>query len=81
MDNVFWVFSVIFMIVMFCMGIYIHIQRRAIQYYRDWMHSIVTNSNLLLESLDIVASAYGYASTDELMDTIERDRNAKGRKK
>ncbi len=81
MDKVFWIFTVVFMITMFCMVLYIHMLRKVIQYYRDWMHSIVTNGNIVIESLSTVAAAYGYASMDELMDTIERDRNAKGKKK
>ena len=81
MDSIFWIFTIIFMVGLFCMGIYIHIQKKVIDYYREWMRSIVTNGNLVIESLSTVAAAYGYASVDELMDTIERDRNAKGKKK
>ena len=81
MDSIFWVLLVIFMIAIFCLCLYIHMQRKVIEWYRNWIHSIVHNGNILIESLSTVAAAYGYSSMDELVETIERDRNVKGKKK
>lgn len=81
MDSIFWVLLVIFIVAIFCLGLYIHMQRKVIEWYRNWIRSIVHNGNILIESLSTVAAAYGYSSMDELVETIERDRNAKGKKK
>ena len=81
MDSIFWILLVVFMIAIFCLCLYIHMQRKVIEWYRNWIRSIVHNGYILIESLSTIAAAYGYSSMDELVEAIERDRNAKGKKK
>lgn len=81
MDSIFWILLVVFMIAIFCLCLYIYMQRKVIEWYRNWIRSIVHNGNILIESLSTIAAAYGYSSMDELVEAIERDRNAKGKKK
>lgn len=66
----------IFMVV----GIYILYLKRQIVYYRITLSSLLTDGNLVQQSILFVAEAYGI-STEELMTIIENYQNTTGERK
>lgn len=62
------------------LGIYILSLKRRVEYLHNLLSSLMTNGNLIFESMTFVATAYGL-SVDELMKIIENYQNATGERK
>lgn len=73
MDKViFWCLVGICVMTTLVMWLYIRQLKRIIEFQRNWLMSIISNGNLISESLSIIAVAYGYTTVEKLIEAIER---------
>lgn len=81
MNNYIWIILVILIFLGACVaGLWIVSLNRRLEYYRNTLSSLMTNGNLVWESMEFVATAYGL-SVDELVAIIENYQNTTGERK